>query len=95
MTNFIKQTGKNALLGAVVGGIVDILFSIFQKQSAPKLDRNVVFLADEKQMQDAKRLYFNMTDYKLYDAETEDVLMDFSKAKNPKQEMFKVMDYVF
>lgn len=85
---YLKQLGYNAFLGAVVGGLVDLIFALFNKKKT--IDCEI--LCDSERLREVQKVEFDFTRKMAIDKDTGELLIDFTHAKDPQGEMIKALN---
>ena len=86
-----KQIAADAVLGIVAGRIIDWVYSKIENRR--RLRGEV--LCDTEHFVNTEKLNFDFSKKAVIDGDTEEVLIDFSKEKNPGKEMVKVLKFLY
>lgn len=87
---YLKQLGYNALLGAVVGGLVDLVFALFNKKKTIDCE----FICDPEHLPEVQNAEFDFSRKMVIDKDTGELLIDFTHAKDPQGEMIKALNFL-
>ena len=84
---FWKQVSYNAVIGIVVGGIVDLIDILIKRRKQWHGD----IVCDPQHLYEVKNMHFDFDELKAIDAETGELLIDFSNCREPRKEMIKLL----
>lgn len=90
---YLKSLGFNALIGMIVGGIVDMIYAGIDR----KRNRwGCTFVKDAEYAKTVKTLYFDFDKHLLVNGDKRDeVIIDFNTSKKPTKEMTRMIELLY